>query len=394
MTVFVSWSGGKDCMFATYKYLRSNPESSVHALLHMKRKSSAHGFAEDVIIEQAEAMSLPLIIKEVGESGYEAAFKEALATLKAKGVDTGIFGDIYLEEHKVWVERVCGEMGVTPLFPLWGMDTSTIINEFVASGFKTLVVAMRSDLMPMCFLGRVIDEEFVRDFSTLPDVDLCGEHGEYHSYVFDGPLFRRPARYVGGETCEEKKHRILPITAPPYLSQVETGLVHIYTGTGKGKTTSAVGLATRALGSGLRVLYCSFHKRPEKYQNSEIDSLRRLGAEVFHFAKGHPGLDRRIDPEVQMIELEEALPFLSEKLKVTQPHLLIMDEILISVRDGFLPEQTLIEFVKSKPKDTELVMTGRGATPGLMEIADYVSEINKVKHPFDRGIRSRKGIEC
>ncbi len=173
----------------------------------------------------------------------------------------------------------------------------------------------------------------------------------------------------------------------------ETGLVHIYTGEGKGKTTAAVGLATRALGGGFSVLYCSFHKRPEKYQNSEIDSLKKLGARVLHFAKGHPELDRRIDPESQRIELSEALPYLTELLRTDAPDLLIMDEILISVRDHFLLEETLIDFIAKKPAHTELVMTGRGATERVMELADYVSEVRKVKHPFDKGIRSRKGIE-
>lgn len=173
----------------------------------------------------------------------------------------------------------------------------------------------------------------------------------------------------------------------------ETGLVHIYTGNGKGKTTAAVGLTTRALGGGFKVLYCSFHKRPEKYQNCEYDSLRALGAEVLHFAKGHPGLDKRIDPSVQVVELAEALPYLAQRLKEDPPQLLVMDEIIISVRDKFLSEEALIEFVKNKPENTELVMTGRGATPALMEVADYVSEICKIKHPFDKNIRSRKGIE-
>ncbi|WP_112318883.1 diphthine--ammonia ligase [Porphyromonas cangingivalis] len=213
MKIFVSWSGGKDCMFALFRHLQDHPGTEVHALLHMKRKTSAHGFGEDVIIEQAEAMGIPLCIQTVGPDGYEAAFKGALEHFKAEGVFTGLFGDIYLEEHKVWVERVCSEVGVRPLFPLWGETTPDLIKDFVSSGFKTLVVAMRSDLKPDVFLGRIIDEKFINEFGQLSDVDLCGEHGEYHTYVFDGPLFRRSATYAMGEIYEEKKHRILPIHA-------------------------------------------------------------------------------------------------------------------------------------------------------------------------------------
>lgn len=171
------------------------------------------------------------------------------------------------------------------------------------------------------------------------------------------------------------------------------GLIHIYTGDGKGKTTSVVGLATRALGSGFSVWYCSFHKRPEKYGYSEMESLKKLGATVYNFAKGHPHLDKSIDENVVSEEVSEALVFLSDKLKSETPDLLILDEILISVRDNYLDETSLIDFVKNKPLQTELALTGRGATEDVIELADYVSEIKKIKHPYDKKIRSRKGIE-
>lgn len=173
----------------------------------------------------------------------------------------------------------------------------------------------------------------------------------------------------------------------------KTGLIHIYTGDGKGKTTAAVGLATRALGSGLRVVYCSFHKRPEKYGYTEMDSLRKLGATVHNFAKGHPHLDKSIDPEVIKKETPEAVETLRQLLKTTRVDLLIMDEILISVRDNYLDESILIDFIREKPADTELVLTGRGATENVMQLADYVSFVKKIKHPYDSGIMSRAGIE-
>lgn len=171
------------------------------------------------------------------------------------------------------------------------------------------------------------------------------------------------------------------------------GLIHIYTGDGKGKTTSAVGLATRALGSGLRVCYCSFHKRPEKYGYTEMDSLRKLGATVYNFAKGHPHLDRSIDENTIKKEVPEAIDFLKNMLKTEHFDLLIMDEILISVRDSYLPEGVLIDFIQQKPKHLELVLTGRAATENVMQLADYVTFCKKMKHPYDKGIMSRAGIE-
>ncbi len=173
----------------------------------------------------------------------------------------------------------------------------------------------------------------------------------------------------------------------------DLGLIHVYTGDGKGKTSAAVGLATRALGSGFRVCYCSFHKRPEKYGYTEIESLRRLGADISVFAKGHPHLDRSINENEIRREVAEAITYLRNLLKEKPVDLLILDEILISVRDRYLDEAVLLDFIKNKPPHTELVLTGRGATEKVMELADYVTFCRKLKHPYDNGITSRRGIE-
>lgn len=172
-----------------------------------------------------------------------------------------------------------------------------------------------------------------------------------------------------------------------------TGLIHIYTGNGKGKTTSAIGLAARALGGGLKVCYVSFHKRPELFGYTEMDSLRTLGAKVINLAKGHPHLDSSIKRETMEQEVSEGLLMLKELIAKESFDLLILDEILISVRDHYIGEELLIDFVQQKPAHLELVMTGRGATPALIELADYVSNVEKIKHPFDRSVPSRKGIE-
>ena len=171
------------------------------------------------------------------------------------------------------------------------------------------------------------------------------------------------------------------------------GLVHIYSGDGKGKTTSAVGLAARALGRGLKVCYVSFHKRPEKYGYSEMETLRLAGALILNRAKGHPKLDRTIDPVENSREVKAAIEEITELINSQPFDLLILDEIIISVRDSYIQEDRVLEFIANKPKSMELVMTGRGVTDALIEVADYVSNITKIKHPFDRGIGSREGIE-
>ena len=162
----------------------------------------------------------------------------------------------------------------------------------------------------------------------------------------------------------------------------ETGLIHIYTGTGKGKTTAAVGLAARALGSGLSVCYCSFHKDPEKYGYTEMESLKKLGAHVINFAKYHPHMVDKVSDDI-LSELMESIHF----------DLLILDEIFISIRDKYLNEERLIQFIENKPKTTELVLTGRGATEKAVALAHYVTNMENVKHPYYNNISSRKGIE-
>ena len=176
----------------------------------------------------------------------------------------------------------------------------------------------------------------------------------------------------------------------------ETGLIHIYTGTGKGKTTAAIGLAARALGSGLSVCYCSFHKCPEKYGYSEMESLKKLGARVINFAQHHPHMDENVtDATIAEIkeEVSQAIETLTTLLSEDDVDILNMDEIFISIRDNYLDEDILIDFIKNKPAKTELVLTGRGATDKTMAMAHYITDMECVKHPYYSNIPSRKGIE-
>jgi len=174
---------------------------------------------------------------------------------------------------------------------------------------------------------------------------------------------------------------------------MKTGLIHIYTGEGKGKTTAAVGLAVRALGHGLKVCYVYFNKRPELYGYNEIQSLQKLGATILGFTEGHWSFNPSVTKESSCNDVLSGLTELEKYIQAENPDLLILDEILISVRDGILAEEELLEFIARKPDKLELVMTGRGASDGLIEVADYVSYVQKVKHPFDRKIYSREGIE-
>ena len=134
---------------------------------------------------------------------------------------------------------------------------------------------------------------------------------------------------------------------------IDTGLIHIYTGTGKGKTTAAIGLAVRALSSGLSVCYCSFHKDTEKYGYTEMESLKKLGANVINFAKHHPHMEENVSDETMAEiseEVNQAIHTITALMNTVQFDLLILDEIFISVRDNYLNEYTLIDFIQTNPK--------------------------------------------
>ncbi|MBU0700861.1 cob(I)yrinic acid a,c-diamide adenosyltransferase [bacterium] len=171
------------------------------------------------------------------------------------------------------------------------------------------------------------------------------------------------------------------------------GLIQVYTGDGKGKTTAAVGLAIRARGHGLRVGYIHFHKEPERWGYSEHRILAELGVDIFGFAKKHPHFHKEVSPEEVRKECLYGLGFIRKLYNENKYDLLILDEINISMRDGFLKEEEVLEILEAKPEALELVLTGRGTPQKIIENADLVSEIKAIKHPYNMGIHGRKGIE-
>ncbi|OQX20285.1 MAG: hypothetical protein BWK75_04960 [Candidatus Altiarchaeales archaeon A3] len=180
---------------------------------------------------------------------------------------------------------------------------------------------------------------------------------------------------------------------------MENGLTHIYTGDGKGKTTSAIGLAVRAEGNNLRVCWISFHKDIEKFY-SEFKILGGIGVDVFAYAKYCKVLNpfKSEDELVKNARRDcmEGVKFISREIYKKNYDLLILDEILISLREGYLKEDEIYGLLNSKPKTLELILTGRcpdEKLKGIIEIVDYVSKIEKVKHPYDKGIERRTGIE-
>ncbi len=171
------------------------------------------------------------------------------------------------------------------------------------------------------------------------------------------------------------------------------GLIQIYTGTGKGKSTAAIGQAVRAAGHGFKVGFLSFFKDPEAFGYGEYKSLEKLGIKTFLFARKHPHFYKELNPDDVCRECSEGLEFVKELIRDPSWDMLVLDEINIALRDGFLKEEDVLSLLNAKPDKLELVLTGRGVTKKIIEKADLVSEVREVKHPYSRGMKSRKGIE-
>ncbi|MCY1718728.1 cob(I)yrinic acid a,c-diamide adenosyltransferase [Prolixibacteraceae bacterium Z1-6] len=174
---------------------------------------------------------------------------------------------------------------------------------------------------------------------------------------------------------------------------MQKGLIHIYTGNGKGKTTASVGLAVRALGHGFRVAYASFFKKPDTYGYNEIGMLKKQGATVFTFSEGMPMANPQISPEEYHASTQQGLSELKKFIAENNTQLLVLDEILIAIKYGYISEDELLEFIENKPLETELVLTGRGATEKIKKKADYITVLSKEKHPYESGVPAREGIE-
>lgn len=170
------------------------------------------------------------------------------------------------------------------------------------------------------------------------------------------------------------------------------GLIHIYCGDGKGKTTAAVGLSVRAAGAGKRVLFAQFFKDGS---SSEIKILEQLPQVQTDICKTHYGFYKRMDEVERGQARRDYTALLEDVLEKARDaaDLLVLDEVISACNHGMVPENRLLEFLEGKPKNLEVVLTGRGPSQALVAMADYVTEMKKEKHPFDRGIPARKGIE-
>lgn len=201
---FFNWSGGKDSSLALYHIL-TNKSYSVEKLLtnvnNQHRRISMHGVREELLEQQATSIGIPLqklvLPDQPTMAEYEEQMMQTMRQLQKENFTHSIFGDIFLEDLKIYRETQLAKLQMTAVFPLWKKDTTELIHEFIDLGFKTIVVCVKAELLDKSFAGRIIDKDFLKDLPV--NVDPCGENGEFHTFVYDGPVFKNSVLFETGE---------------------------------------------------------------------------------------------------------------------------------------------------------------------------------------------------
>ncbi|HZX27990.1 MAG TPA: diphthine--ammonia ligase [Telluria sp.] len=209
MADLVSWSGGKDSCLAFWRARQAGSDIRllVTAMDEDGTRSRSHGVPPALIRAQADALGIPLRFYETTWATYEEKFVQLLREAHANGIRGAIFGDIDLEPHREWEEKVCARAGLAPSLPLWGEPRRALVDEFLAAGFKAVVVCVNGKYLGPEWCGREFDAAFLAELPA--GVDACGENGEFHTFVYDGPAFRQPVQMARGP--------IQKWTAPPEM---------------------------------------------------------------------------------------------------------------------------------------------------------------------------------
>jgi len=205
--VIASWSGGKDSSLALQAVL-ADPGRTVTALLTTVTASyervSMHGVRLELLEAQAASLGLPLVTARIppgaSNADYEAAMLHALRPVRERGVTEVVFGDLFLADVRSYRERLLAPLGMRGHYPIWGRNTRALAEEFVAAGFRAVLVCVDPRQVPAGLCGREFDARLLAELP--PGADPCGENGEFHTFVYDAPIFRRPVPWRPGEVVE------------------------------------------------------------------------------------------------------------------------------------------------------------------------------------------------
>ena len=217
LTAISSWSGGKDSCLACYKAMQQGYQVKylLNFISRESKRGCFHGIESGLMKLQSELIGIPLVQKEVTADmkKYEEEFKEAVTALKTQTINHMVFGDIFLLDQINWVERVCNDSGITTVEPLWNNNPQDLVSEFVNLGFEAVIVSCQAEKLGKDFIGRRIDKKLTAELKE-KGVCPCGENGEFHTLVVDGPIFKRKIEILESEPVLKEgfwKHWFLDI---------------------------------------------------------------------------------------------------------------------------------------------------------------------------------------
>lgn len=207
-----SFSGGKDSSLAIYRAIVEGmiPIGLITTYNMDKERSWFHGIPRELLANVSKEINIPLWIMETSGQEYAENFEAQLRLAKEKGAQVCVFGDIDIEGHLEWCTERCKAAGIEAYFPLWNEDRKKIVYEFIDLGFKTMINVVDTDRLSESFAGQVLTRE-VADKIEDYGADICGENGEYHTFVFDGPLFEKPVDFQVEEKIKIDNFMVIPM---------------------------------------------------------------------------------------------------------------------------------------------------------------------------------------
>lgn len=207
LKAYLNWSSGKDAAFTLFRIQQQSSikvGKLVTTVNSQVNRITMHGVRKTLLEKQAQEIGLPIHIillpGEISMREYNEIMEQETTQLREEGFTHSIFGDIHLEDLREYREKQLNLLGVKGVFPLWKMNTGDLMQEYLAAGFKAVTVSVNSKLLDSSFCGRIVDQDFLNDLPK--NIDPCGENGEFHTFVYDGPIFKNPIKFEIGEVVE------------------------------------------------------------------------------------------------------------------------------------------------------------------------------------------------
>lgn len=207
-----SWSGGKDSAMAFYRAVQAGmtPKRLLTMFQEDEEVSKSHALPYKVVQAQADRLDVPLMIRGSGWDDYEKKFTNAMDECREAGITHGVFGDIDLEGHLEWVQKTCAKSDIIPIHPLWQEPRRSILEELLTVGFEAVIVVVNTTMMQAEYVGRTFTRELMDELEGL-GIDSCGENGEFHTVVVDGPIFSSRVPVTFGEVRENEGYVFLDV---------------------------------------------------------------------------------------------------------------------------------------------------------------------------------------